>query len=104
VEPSVLLISLKVGGTGLNLTSAEVVFLLDPWWNPAVEAQAIARAHRIGQKRKVHAIRLVSDGTIEERILRLQDKKRDLADSILEAAPQALDGLTGADIQALLGA
>ncbi len=102
-EPVILLVSLKVGGVGLNLTEAEVVILLDPWWNPAIESQAIARAHRIGQENTVHAIRMVSAGTIEERILILQEEKRALADSVLEAAPQALAGLSTQDIAALLG-
>ena len=81
--PGVFLISLKAGGTGLNLTSARNVVLFDPWWNPAVEAQAIDRAHRIGQTRTVIAHRLIARGTIEERILELQAKKADLADAIL---------------------
>nr|MCU0253871.1 DEAD/DEAH box helicase [Acidobacteriota bacterium] len=75
------LISLKAGGLGLNLTAAEYVYLLDPWWNPAVEAQAIDRAHRIGQRRKVIAYRLIARDTVEERILELQAEKRALADA-----------------------
>ncbi|MFW5751911.1 MAG: helicase-related protein, partial [bacterium] len=70
---------LKAGGVGLNLTSADYVFLLDPWWNPAVENQAIARAHRIGQENKVIAYKFISRGTIEEKIIALQNKKSDLA-------------------------
>ena len=77
------LISLKAGGLGLNLTAAEYVFLLDPWWNPAVEAQAIDRIHRIGQTRPVFAYRLISRDTVEERVLELQSAKRDLADANL---------------------
>ena len=77
------LISLKAGGHGLNLTAADYVFILDPWWNPAVEAQAIDRAHRIGQARRVIATRIVARGTIEEKILDLQASKRALADAIL---------------------
>ena len=77
------LISLKAGGHGLNLTAADYVFILDPWWNPAVEAQAIDRAHRIGQTRRVIATRIVARGTIEEKILDLQASKRALADAIL---------------------
>src|SRR6185436_15222691 len=77
------LISLKAGGHGLNLTAADYVYLLDPWWNPAVEAQAIDRAHRIGQTRRVIATRLVARNTIEEKILQLQASKRALADAIL---------------------
>ncbi len=77
------LISLKAGGQGLNLTAADYVYILDPWWNPAVEAQAIDRAHRIGQTRHVIATRLVARDTIEEKILELQASKRALADAIL---------------------
>jgi SNF2 family DNA or RNA helicase len=77
------LISLKAGGVGLNLTVAGYVFLLDPWWNPAVEAQAIDRAHRIGQSRHVFAYRLIARDTIEEKISALQESKRALADAIL---------------------
>lgn len=83
-EPSVFLISLKAGGTGLNLISATHVVIFDPWWNPAVEAQAIDRTHRIGQDKTVLAFRLVSEGTIEERIMELQEKKRDLVRDVLE--------------------
>jgi len=79
----VMLISLKAGGTGLNLTAADHVFLVDPWWNPAVEAQAADRAHRIGQERPVMVYRLVSHGTVEERILGLQEKKRALFEAAL---------------------
>ena len=82
-EVSVLLASLKAGGTGLNLTAADVVVLLDPWWNPAVEAQAAARAHRIGQTRPVWVARLVAAGSIEERMLALQQRKALLADAVL---------------------
>ena len=74
--PPVMLVSLKAGGTGLNLTAADHVFLLDPWWNPAVEDQAADRAHRIGQERPVMVYRLVAKDTVEERILALQERKR----------------------------
>ena len=70
------LVSLKAGGVGLNLTAAEYVFLLDPWWNPAVEAQAIDRTHRIGQTKPVFAYRLIARGTVEEKVLALQESKR----------------------------
>ena len=73
---SVFLISLKAGGLGLNLTAAEYVFLLDPWWNPAVEAQAVDRAHRVGQTRPVFAYRLIARNTVEQRVLELQKTKR----------------------------
>ncbi len=81
--PPVLLISLKAGGTGLNLTAADHVFLLDPWWNPAVEDQAADRTHRIGQDRPVMIYRLVASDTVEERILALQQSKRELAQAAL---------------------
>ncbi|MDP9191490.1 MAG: DEAD/DEAH box helicase [Acidobacteriota bacterium] len=103
-DPSVplFLISLKAGGLGLNLTAAEYVFLLDPWWNPAVEAQAIDRAHRIGQSRNVFAYRLVARDTIEEKILQLQQTKRDLADAIIGAENSILRQLTPEDLDLLL--
>ena len=82
----VFLLSLKAGGSGLNLTAADTVILYDPWWNPAAEAQAIDRSHRIGQTKKVFAYRYVAAGTIEERILLLQEKKRNLAASTLDGA------------------
>lgn len=96
------LISLKAGGTGLNLTAAEYVFLLDPWWNPAVEAQAIDRTHRIGQTRPVFAYRLVAKETVEERILELQAQKRALADEILSEGSGGLRGLQREDVEQLL--
>lgn len=96
------LISLKAGGQGLNLTAAEYVFLLDPWWNPAVEAQAIDRAHRIGQTRQVFAYRLITRDTVEEKVLELQATKRDLADAILSADNSVLRNITGEDLMLLL--
>lgn len=80
---NVFLISLKAGGTGLNLTSADVVIHFDPWWNPAVEEQATDRAHRIGQKNVVEVIKLISEGTVEEKILNLQDRKKELIDNLI---------------------
>ena len=77
------LISLKAGGVGLNLTSADYVFLLNPWWNSAAEEQAISRAHRIGQQRSVFVYRFITHGTIEEQILQLQDRKKSLVDAVL---------------------
>jgi superfamily II DNA or RNA helicase len=97
------LISLKAGGQGLNLTAADYVFILDPWWNPAVEAQAVDRAHRIGQNRNVFAYRLVAQDTVEEKILQLQARKRDLADAIISADKNLLQSLTAEDLQVLLG-
>jgi superfamily II DNA or RNA helicase len=99
----VFLISLKAGGLGLNLTAAEYVYLLDPWWNPAVEAQAIDRSHRIGQTQHVFAYRLICRGTVEEKILELQRKKRDLADAILNADGRSVvENLSREDIEFLL--
>ena len=100
--PPVFLISLKAGGTGLNLTAADHVFLLDPWWNPAVEEQAADRAHRIGQDKPVMVYRLVAEGTVEERILELQERKRALADAALGEADQA-GRITRDELLALLG-
>ncbi|OYT70878.1 MAG: helicase SNF2 [Chloracidobacterium sp. CP2_5A] len=96
------LISLRAGGQGLNLTAAEYVFLLDPWWNPAVEAQAIDRAHRIGQTRPVFAYRLIVKGTVEEKVLELQATKRELADAIITADNSLIRNLERADLELLL--
>ncbi len=102
-EVPVFLISLKAGGLGLNLTAADYVYLLDPWWNPAVEAQAIDRSHRIGQTQRVFAYRLICRDTVEQKILELQQKKRDLADAILNADNQGMiAGLTRDDLEFLL--
>lgn len=95
--PPVMLISLKAGGTGLTLTAADHVFLVDPWWNPAVEAQAADRAHRIGQDKPVFVYRLVSQGTVEEKILTLQEKKRALFEAALGEG-QSAGGLTKEDL------
>ena len=81
---SVFLISLKAGGNGLNLTGADIVIHLDPWWNPAVEDQATDRAHRIGQKNVVQVMKLIAKGTIEEKIVKLQNLKKDLSNQIVE--------------------
>jgi superfamily II DNA or RNA helicase len=96
------LISLKAGGLGLNLHAAEYVYLLDPWWNPAVEAQAIDRAHRIGQTRQVFAYRLIARDTVEEKVLELQQTKRDLADAVITADNSLLHNLTREDLELLL--
>ena len=88
-EGDVFLISLKAGGVGLNLTSADYVIHMDPWWNPAVENQASDRAHRLGQNRPVTIYRFITEGTIEERILALHASKRDLADSLLEGTDRS---------------
>lgn len=98
--PPVMLISLKAGGTGLTLTRADHVFIVDPWWNPAVEDQASARAHRIGQVRPVLVYRLVAKDSVEERIVRLQDRKRQMAEVLLEN--QATGSLSREDLRALI--
>ena len=99
----VFLISLKAGGVGLTLTEADYCFLLDPWWNPAVEAQAIDRTHRIGQTRNVVVYRLVSAGTIEQKVMELAQRKAALFASVLDADSMMSTALTAADIAGLLG-
>jgi superfamily II DNA or RNA helicase len=96
------LVSLKAGGLGLNLTAAEYVFLLDPWWNPAVEAQAIDRAHRIGQTQQVFAYRIIARDTVEEKVLELQKTKRDLAAAIISADNSLIRNLRREDLELLL--
>jgi superfamily II DNA or RNA helicase len=98
----VFLISLKAGGVGLNLTAADTVIHFDPWWNPAVEAQATDRAHRIGQKKVVTSYKLITRGTVEEKILSLQNRKRALTQSMLGDEEQLLQSLSWEEIQALL--
>jgi len=100
-ENRVLLASLKAGGTGLNLTAADHVYLLDPWWNPAAEAQAADRAHRIGRERPVFVHRLIARDTVEERVLLLQEKKRALGQFVDGADP--VSGITQEEIEELLG-
>lgn len=99
----VFLISLKAGGTGLNLTEADYVYLVDPWWNPAVENQAIGRAHRIGQDKKVIAIRLICPGTVEEKIMKMQATKRSLADDLIKSGSSLLNTLSKEELLELLG-
>ncbi|MRH41994.1 serine/threonine protein phosphatase [Aquibacillus halophilus] len=101
-EKSVFLISLKAGGTGLNLTGADTVILYDLWWNPAVEEQAAGRAHRIGQKKVVQVIRLITEGTIEEKIFEMQQKKRELVDQIIQPGETMLSKLSEKEIRELL--
>jgi SNF2 family DNA or RNA helicase len=101
-ECRLFLISLKAGGLGLNLTAAEYVYLLDPWWNPAVEAQAIDRTHRIGQTRKVFAYRIIARDTVEEKVLELQQTKRELADAIINADNSLIRNLAREDLDLLL--
>ncbi|HHO52405.1 MAG TPA: helicase, partial [Deltaproteobacteria bacterium] len=99
--PPVFLLSLKAGGFGLNLTAADYVLHLDPWWNPAVERQATDRAHRIGQERPVVSIKLVAEGTVEDRILDLQSAKRDLADAALGTEGGFLRALSATELRSL---
>ncbi|MGY6523395.1 MAG: SNF2-related protein [Mongoliitalea sp.] len=98
----IFLISLKAGGVGLNLTKAEYVFLLDPWWNPAVEAQAIDRAHRIGQENKVIIYKFITRNTVEEKIMALQERKMALADGLISTEESFMKSLSKEDIEALL--
>ncbi len=98
----VFLISLKAGGFGLNLTEADYCFVCDPWWNPAAEAQAVDRAHRIGQQRPVNVYRLVSADTIEERVVRLQDRKRALFDAVVDEGEMFGTALNAEDIREML--
>ena len=101
-QRSAFLISLKAGGVGLNLTGADTVILVDLWWNPAVEAQAIGRAHRIGQERNVEVYRMITRGTIEEKIQELQESKRNLVSTILDGA-EAKSSLSVEEIREILG-
>jgi SNF2 family DNA or RNA helicase len=99
----IFLISLKAGGTGLNLTGADMVVHFDPWWNPAAEEQATDRAHRIGQKRTVQAIKLIAQDTIEEKVLEMQRKKQALIDATVNATDGSIvSTLTMAEIEDLL--
>ena len=100
-EIKLFLISLKAGNTGLNLTKADYVYIIDPWWNPAVEAQAIDRTHRIGQTKNVFAYKLVCKDTIEEKIIELQANKKSLSDSIITTDENAFNSLNKAEIMAL---
>ena len=100
-EKDAFFISLKAGGTGLNLTGADTVILYDLWWNPAIEEQAAGRAHRIGQEKVVQVIRMISEGTIEERIYQLQQKKRDLVDQIIQPGESMLTSLSEEEIKQL---
>ena len=98
------LITLKSGGTGLNLTGADIVIHLDIWWNPQVENQATDRTHRIGQKNKVTVIRLITKGTIEERIIELQNKKRILSENLIEGKnnSEVISSITEEEMKELL--
>lgn len=100
-EGKVFLISLKAGGTGLNLTGADTVIHYDPWWNPAVEDQATDRAYRIGQQNKVHVMKLITKGTIEEKIFKLQRKKKELSDSIISSKEVFINTLSREELEEL---
>lgn len=101
-EKDIFLISLKAGGTGLNLTGADTVVLYDLWWNPAVEQQAADRAHRIGQKKSVQVVKMVAQGTIEEKIQALQEKKQNLFDNLIKSGQTNLNSLSEEDIKEIL--
>src|SRR5699024_2239116 len=101
-EKDIFLISLKAGGTGLNLTGTDTVILFDLWWNSAVEDQAAGRAHRYGQKDVVQAIRVITEGTIEEKIYELQQRKREHVRQIIQPGEQMLQSLTDNDTRSLL--
>jgi SNF2 family DNA or RNA helicase len=101
-DPNVFLLSLKAGGSGLNLTAASYVILYDPWWNPAVENQAIDRTHRIGQTKPVFAYRMVCQDTVEQRIVDLQNRKRKLAEAIVGGDDSLLRSLSREDLEKLL--
>jgi non-specific serine/threonine protein kinase len=100
-EVRVFLISLKAGGVGLNLTAADYVYIVDPWWNPAVEQQAIDRTHRIGQTKNIFAYRMICKDTIEDKILQLQDKKRNLAKDLVSDDTGFVKSLTKEDVEYL---
>ena len=103
-DTNVFLISLKAGGTGLNLTGADIVIHYDPWWNFAAQNQATDRAHRIGQKNTVTVYRLIAKGTIEEKIVKLQESKKDLADRVLNFEEgMSLSNISKEELLELLG-
>jgi len=102
-ECQVFLISLKAGGTGLNLVGADTVIHYDPWWNPAVEEQATDRVYRIGQQNKVHVLKLITKGTIEEKIFKLQRKKKELSDSVITSKEVFINTLTKEELEELFG-
>ena len=101
-ECRVFLISLKAGGVGLNLTAADYVYIVDPWWNPAVEQQAIDRTHRIGQTKNIFAYRMICMDTIEDKILQLQERKKTLAKELIADEAGFVKTLTKADVEYLL--
>ena len=100
----VFLLSLKAGGVGLNLTSADTVIICDPWWNPAAEAQAEDRSHRIGQTRAVNCIKLIVENSVEEKVLELQKMKAGLFENLVESPTEALRSVSMEDLEFLLSA
>ncbi len=100
----VFLMTLKTGGIGLNLTAADYIFIFDPWWNKAAENQAIDRTHRIGQNKTVFAYKLITRGTVEEKILRLQEHKSALSDSLISSDGASIKAMSEKDVEAVLGA
>ena len=100
-EGAAFLISLKAGGTGLNLTGADMVIHFDPWWNPAVEDQATDRAYRLGQRNNVQVLKFITKDTIEEKIYQLQEKKKSLIDQMIQPGENFLSKLTNEEIAAL---
>jgi SNF2 family DNA or RNA helicase len=101
-EANVFLISLKAGGAGINLTSADTVIHYDPWWNPAVEDQATDRAYRIGQRRTVYSVKLITKGTVEEKVVAMQERKKSIIDATLSTDEQVMEKLTWDDVRELL--
>ncbi|MCK4501010.1 SWF/SNF helicase family protein [Candidatus Babeliales bacterium] len=102
-EAEAFLISIKAGGLGLNLTSADYVFIVDPWWNPAVEMQAMDRAHRIGQKKKVFVYKMITENTIEEKILDLQKNKKKLVEDLIVEDEGLLKNINIDEIKKIFG-
>lgn len=103
-EKRVFLLSLRAGGVGINLVKADYVFLIDPWWNPSVENQAIDRSHRIGQERKVLACRFIVENSIEEKVLELQNRKRELVENLFETGDSLFSHITPEEIMSLFQA
>jgi SNF2 family DNA or RNA helicase len=99
----VFILTLKTGGTGLNLTAADMVFIFDPWWNKAAENQAVDRAHRIGQQKTVLTYKMITQDTIEEKILLLQEQKSEIFNNIISADSASLKNISEEDIQFMLG-
>ena len=102
-ESKVFLLTLKTGGIGLNLTAADTIFIFDPWWNIAAENQAIDRTHRIGQDKTVFSYKLITRNTIEEKILSLQEKKRELFDSVISSDSASIKSMDEKDVEFMLG-